>query len=125
MAALRFALLVAALIASAACALPLRRTADDDDGPDFGHYLTIKFVEGTSSSERLALRNAVDAIFETSLDSPLLQQATLPEGRSAAAAADTLAADPVVEFAVASGEYRADALTTPTTTTTSSTSSGR
>ncbi|MGK2878257.1 MAG: S8 family serine peptidase [Solirubrobacterales bacterium] len=105
---LRFALLVAALTISA-CALPAFAVADDeDDRPDFSQYLTIKFVEGTSSKERLAVRRSIDAVFETSLTSPLLQQASLPEGRSTTAAADSLADNPVVEFAVASGEWAAD-----------------
>lgn len=102
----RFALLVAAL-AIFACALPFTASAEDD-GPDFSTYLTIKFAEGTSAAERLAVRKEVGVQYETSLDSTLLQQATVPDGESAATIADKLHAYPAVEFAVASGEYRPD-----------------
>lgn len=108
----RFALLVAALMIFA-CSLPSFASADDDEGPDFSTYLTIKFVDGTSSNERLAVRRSVGIDFETSLSSPLLQQATVPEGTSPEVVADQLATNPVVEFAVASGEYGADDLPNP------------
>ncbi|MBJ7458394.1 MAG: S8 family serine peptidase [Thermoleophilaceae bacterium] len=109
---LRFALLVAALTISA-CALPAIAAANEADSPDFSQYLTIKFVEGTSSTQRLAVRRSIDATFETSLTSPLLQQASLPESASADAAADTLESNPAVDFAVASGRWKADELETP------------
>jgi subtilisin family serine protease len=113
--ALRFALgffaafaLLAVLAGSAMAA-----TGDEDDGPDFGQYLTIKFVDGTSSRERLEARAAVGAAFEISLAGPLLQQATVPDGQSPQQAADALSKVPAVEYAVASGEYRADDIPNP------------
>jgi subtilisin family serine protease len=108
--ALRFALLIAALTICA-CALPAFASADDrDDGPDFSQYLTIKFVDGTNARERNAIRRSIDASYETSLASPLLQQASLRDGMSPEEAAEEIADEPAVEFAVASGEYTADEL---------------
>ncbi|MBJ7355288.1 MAG: S8 family serine peptidase [Thermoleophilaceae bacterium] len=108
----RFALLVAAL-AIFACMLPVAASADEDDGPDFSTYLTIKFVDGTTPAERRSLRKSAGVQYEVSLDSPLLQQATVPDGKSPAVVADKLASYPAVEFAVASGEYRPDDLPNP------------
>ncbi len=106
--ALRVALLAAALIIGAG-AFPAFASADNH-GPNFNQYLTIKFVDGTSASERSAIRRSIGASFEASLAAPLLQQATLRNGMSPDAAAEEIADEPSVEFAVASGEYSADAL---------------
>lgn len=106
--ALRLALLAAALIVCL-CAFPAFASAEDGD-PDFTQYLTIKFVDGTSATERTAIRRSIGASYETSLAAPLLQQATLPEGTSPDAAAEEIADEPSVEFAVPSGQYAADAL---------------
>jgi len=106
--ALRIALLAAALIICA-CVFPAFAAAEDD-GPDFDQYLTIKFVDGTSASERTAIRQSIGASYEASLAAPLLQQATLPEGTSPALAAEVIDDEPSVEFAVPSGEYAADEL---------------
>lgn len=108
--ALRVALLAAALIACA-CAFPTLASADHkDDGPDFSQYLTIKFVDGTSARERNSIRRSIDASYEASLGSPLLQQASLRDGLSPEEAAAEIADEAEVEFAVASGEYTADEL---------------
>jgi subtilisin family serine protease len=106
--ALRVALLAVVLIVCA-WAFPAFASAEAD-GPDFNQYLTIKFVDGTSASDRTAIRRSIGAAYETSLAAPLLQQATLREGASPAEAAKEIADDPSVEFAVPSGEYSADAL---------------
>jgi subtilisin family serine protease len=107
----RFALLVIGLLALAV-ALPSFAAADED-GPDFSTYLTIKFVDGTTPHERSEVRQSVDASYETSLTTPLLQQVTVPEGQSPEEAAEALNDDPAVEFAVASGEWSADDLQNP------------
>lgn len=112
-----WAAIAAALLALMACAvLPAAAFAhddDEDDGPDFGQYLTIRFTEDSTSKQRLAVRKAIDARFETSLAGPLLQQASVPEGSSPEAAADAISGSPVVVYAVASGTYGADDLPNP------------
>lgn len=87
--------------------------ATEDDGPDFGQFLTIKFAADSSSRERLVARAAVGAKFEQSLAGPLLQQASVPAGQSAQAAAHSLADEPIVDYAVASGQWTADAVARP------------
>jgi subtilisin family serine protease len=104
------------LVLLLACAsAPAGATHDDaeHDGPDFSRYLTIRFAEGTSNRQRLAVRQAVGATFELSLDGPLLQQASIPGSGSTAGAAAALERDPNVVYAVASGSYRGDDIPDP------------
>lgn len=97
------------LLISAFLVFPPAGASASNDGPDFDQYVTIKFVDGASPSERSAARRDVDADFKLSLAGPLLQQVSVPQGESAEAAASSLAGDPNVEYAVASGEWGADA----------------
>lgn len=87
--------------------------ATEDDGPDFDQFLTIKFADDSSSRDRLLARAAVGAKFELSLAGPLLQQASVPAGESANSAAQSISGDPAVEYAVASGQWTADAVARP------------
>ncbi len=82
-------------------------------GPDFRRYVTIKFDRDTSAAERSAAREEVGAQFETTLLGARLQQVSLPQGHSSAAAAEVLDANPDVEYAVASGTWEADDVDQP------------
>lgn len=81
--------------------------------PAFGRYLTVRFADGTSASERSHLRATEHAAHRRSLNGPQLQQIELPAGVSADRAAERLEHRAGVEFVVAPGEYRADALPDP------------
>ncbi len=82
--------------------------ADAAGSPDFRRFVTIKFDSSASASDRSAAREEVGAQIETTLLGPRLQQVSLPQGHSSAAAAEVLGANADVEYAVPSGTWTPD-----------------
>lgn len=80
----------------------------EDEGPDFGQYLTVKFAPDATATERAAARHSVEGDYEQSLAAPGLQQISLPEGASATSAAMELRANDAVEFVSTPGTWRAE-----------------
>ncbi|MFT4048332.1 MAG: S8 family serine peptidase [Solirubrobacterales bacterium] len=101
-----------ALLAAFSVWCALAPVARAGDGPDFDRYITVRFSDDASASDRAAARAAVGGNYEVSLSGPQLQQISVDRG-SVAGAASRLEASSNVEFAVPSGTWKADAGHTP------------
>lgn len=105
----RFAAGAAALATLAAAFVLVAANASvASASPDFRQYVTVKFEPHADAGDRAAARRSVDARYEVALSGARLQQITVPAGSSPVEAADQLSADPRVQYAVASGTWRAD-----------------
>lgn len=107
----RFAAASAFVLGLAVCSLLLASgAARASTGPDFRQYITLRFENSVSSSERSAIRRQVGARFEAALAGTRLQQVSVPLGVPTKLVAHALNLLPAVDYAVASGTWRADDL---------------
>lgn len=99
------ALALLCLLAGLALLAPVAGAAER---PDFRQYVTVKFDGSVGAAERSAIRQGVGARFETALLGSKLQQVSVPKGVPSSLVADALGELPGVDYAVASGTWKAD-----------------